>query len=89
MSKITVAALVLTLLLLGFSAALFAFSLPVWMPIVLIVLSVTLLALMAYKTSKKTSKRRYSAPTGAMHTPHAHGVMSWELGTPPPTPRRT
>lgn len=92
MSKIIIVALALALLLLGFSGAVFAYSLPLWLPIVLVVLSVVLVALLASKVAKKMHKERprhYSAPTGMPQTPRGSGVMSWEMGTPPPPPRHT
>ena len=85
MSKIIIVALALALLLLGFSGAVFAYSLPLWLPIVLVVLSVVLVALLASKVAKsRHSTRNYSATTGGMaQTPRRHGV-----GTPPSLPLR-
>jgi membrane protein implicated in regulation of membrane protease activity len=85
MSKIIIVALALALLLLGFSGAVFAYSLPLWLPIVLVVLSVVLVALLASKVAKSPNPRRYSATTGGMaETPRYRAAVE----TPPNLPLR-
>lgn len=88
MGKVIIAALVVSLLVLGFSAAVFAFSVPIWLPVVLVALSVVLVALMAFKVAKKMRKgqsgRTYRATSGPL-TP-VHQVHPFV--TPPKAPRR-
>jgi len=67
MSKIVISVWVLSLILFGFVLALFAFSAPVWLPIVLLVLVTMLVALLGYKVVKKSMKerkRKYKATSG-------------------------
>ena len=61
------AVLLVALLLLGFSAGVFAFTVPIWLPIVLVVLSVVQLGLLVW--AQRSPRRSFSATTGGGRTP--------------------
>ena len=89
MSKIVIAALTLSLLLVVLSCvALFAYSVPLWLPIVLLVLSAVLVVLTALKVAKKMRKGKgkgYRATSGGVPlTPKRSAYMI----TPPRAPLR-
>lgn len=93
MSKIIITALAMSLLILGFSGALFAFELPIWLPVILVLLSVVLVALMASKVATKMRKERKEGSTRKYNMTNTSVVLTplrtaYPRVPNPPSPRR-